>query len=382
MGLIPILLLTLLLTSATSPIPVQAAQIPELGLVPDLPADFAPAIVPANPGAYNPVDVTDRAAVVAHFNANYDAINPAINWTGNHAACDQGDTSAAFKDAVIAQANYFRRMAGIQDVVLAGATHNLGAQKAALLMSVNNALDHFPPANWTCYPEMTAADPKGSDYAGRSNLFLGVNGAASIGGYIMDPGANNTAVGHRGWIFVPQLTEIGTGDVPAGSGTSVGNALYVFGAQSATRQTRDTIGGHDVVAWPPPGYVPYQITYPRWSLEHPNADFANATVTMTQVGCPNETSISVQIQNRTSRLVWVPTGIPGFDLGGGGTHARPGGGHRLSGDRRQRYTVGGAVANLVYNVIVIDPATDPGPMTWDGSETSDWNACQQLVYQP
>ena len=349
---------------------------PAPGPVPDLPANYARTIVPTSPNAFNPVDVTDRAAVVAHFNANYNAINPAIEWTGNHAACGQGDTSAAFKDAIIDQINFYRRMAGVQDAVLASAADNLGAQKAALLMSVNNNLDHFPPANWTCFAEMTAADPKGSDYAGRSNLYLGRNGAVSIHGYIMDPGSNNTAAGHRGWILYPQRTEFGSGDVPAGNGASIANALYVFGAQSATRQTRDKIGGHEVVAWPPPGYVPYQTVYSRWSFEHPGADFTNATVTMTQYGCPANQSMTSIIQNRGSRLVWVPTAVPGLNPNGFGVHPQP------TGDTVYRVaienaTVNGAAATFDYYVIVIDPAAPaPGPLTWDGSDGRAWNACQ------
>ncbi len=37
-------------------------------------------------------------------------------------------------------------------------------------------------------------------------------------------------------------------------------------------------------AWPPPGYVPYQVVFPRWSFAYPGANFTNATVTMTSSG--------------------------------------------------------------------------------------------------
>lgn len=372
---IPLLLLILALQIAPAHADPNGPVVPWVGPVPQLPADYAPRLSPAGTGAFNPVDVQDRAAVVAHFNANYNTTNPPIGWTGNHAACDPGETSAEFKNALIDQINFYRRMAGIQDVALAGALHNLGVQKAALLMSVNNSLSHSPPADWNCYPEMSAADPKGSDYAGRSNLFLGVHGAESVHGYIMDPGGGNTAVGHRGWILWPQRTEFGTGDVPDGTGASTANALYVFGAESATRQTRDKIGGYEVVAWPPPGYVPYQVAYSRWSLEYPGADFAAATVTMTEMGCPSETAITTEIQNRGNRLVWVPTSIAGYNPNGRGSHPKPGADivYRVA---VEDAVMDGATVAFSYNVIVIDPATDPGPMTWDGSDSADWNACQ------
>ena len=372
---IPLLLLILSLQIAPAHADPNGPVQPWIGPAPRLYADYTPKLSPAAVGAYSPVDVKDRAAVVAHFNANYNTTNPPIGWTGNHAACNPGETSAEFKNALIGQINFYRRMAGIQDVALAGSTDNLGAQKAALLMSVNSSLSHDPPTNWTCYPEMTATDPKGSDYAGRSNLFLGTNGAESIHGYIMDPGGSNTAAGHRGWIFWPQRTEIGTGDVPAGSEATQANALYVFGAQSATRQTRDKISGYEVVAWPPPGYVPYQIAYSRWSLEYPGADFSAATVTMTKLGCPNETSIATEIQNRGSRLVWVPTDIVGYNPGGWGAYSKPDADtvYRVTANNA---TVDGVNVTFSYNVIVIDPATNPGPVTWDGSDSADWNTCQ------
>ncbi len=382
---IPLLLLILALSIVPAHADPGDPVSPWIGPAPELADDYVPKLSPAAVGAYNPVDVRDRAAVVAHFNANYSTTNPAIGWTGNHAACDQGDTSAEFKNAVIDQINFYRRMAGIQDVALAGALDNLGAQKAALLMSVNNALSHNPPAGWTCYSEMNAADPKGNDYTGRSNLYRSVNGAESIHGYIRDPGDVNTAVGHRGWVLWPQRTEIGTGDVPAGPGVSEANALYVLGAESATRQTRDRISGYEVVAWPPPGYVPYQIAFSRWSLEYPGADFSAATVTMTELSCPNKRPITTEIQNRGNRLVWIPTAIAGYNSNGEGSHPKPGADtvYRVTIDDA---TVDGATVAFHYNVIVIDPATDPslmrgaatdpGSMIWEGSNSTDWNSCQ------
>lgn len=372
---IPLFLLIFALQIAPAQAERDKPIVPEPGPVPEETVGHASTLSPAAAGAYNPVDVKDRAAVVAHFNADYNTTNPPIGWTGSHAACAQGDTSAEFKNAVIDQINFYRRMAGIQDVALAGALHNVGVQKAALLMSVNNALSHSPPAAWTCYSEMNAADPKGNDYAGMSNLYRSVNGAEAIHGYMIDPGGINTAVGHRGWILWPQRSEIGTGDVPAGAGASTANALYVFGAESATRQTRDKISGYEVVAWPPPGYVPYPVAYARWSLEYPGADFSVATVTMTELGCPNETPVTTEIQNRGSRLVWVPTAIAGYETDGRGTHPKPGA------DTVYRVTVSdavmdGATVAFSYNVIVIDPATNPDPMTWDGSDSTDWNDCR------
>ena len=46
------------------------------------------------------------------------------------------------------------------------------------------------------------------------------------------------------------------------------------------------------VAWPPPGFVPYQTVYPRWSFVLRGADFTNATVTMQRAtGCRSPADI-------------------------------------------------------------------------------------------
>ncbi len=51
----------------------------------------------------------------------------------------------------------------------------------------------------------------------------------------------------------------------------------MFGAATAERpETRDHF-----FAWPPPGYVPYLVVYPRWSFSYDEADFSHASVTMT-----------------------------------------------------------------------------------------------------
>src|SRR5262249_31156342 len=133
--------------------------------------------------------------------------------------------------------------------------------------------------------------------------------------YIVDNGSNNAAAGHRSALLFPQTQSMGTGDVPqsgpAANPYYLANAIWVqdaniFGPRPATREA--------YVAWPPPGYVPYQVVGPRWSFAYYNADFTNATVSMkrngaavpvrqetwTSVGCPP------QICFPENTLVWVP----------------------------------------------------------------------------
>ena len=116
------------------------------------------------------------------------------------------------------------------------------------------------------------------------------------------------SVGHRFWLLCPYTRKMGLGDTsylfdpwqtdgcckqPANVCTSTipcskdstwfgGNALWVFPAPSeyftrpATREP--------YVAWPPPGYVPWQFIYNQWTITYPFADFSTATVSMTMGG--------------------------------------------------------------------------------------------------
>ncbi len=152
---------------------------------------------------------------------------------------------------------------------------NRKAQAAALMMSVNNTLNHDPPVSWLCYSS------DGHSGAGSSNLSLGVDGWDAITLYMKDPGTTNYFAGHRRWILYPQTQVMGTGDIPAIAGYPASNSLVVFDVAHVEQRpaTRETF-----VAWPPPGYVPYQVVYPRWSFALANADFSNVYVTMASGG--------------------------------------------------------------------------------------------------
>jgi hypothetical protein len=75
--------------------------------------------------------------------------------------------------------------------------------------------------------------------------------------------------------------------------------------------TRD--GADGFVAWPPPGYIPFEVVYPRWSLFLRGADFSAATVAMQLDGKPVSSSIiyAEASGNRSALpdwkgLVWEP----------------------------------------------------------------------------
>ena len=221
--------------------------------------------------------------------------------TADVSSCAPGATGAAFKEAVLRRINWFRAMAGIPAAVTFNSANHVKCQDAAMMMSRNNALSHTPPPGWLCYTV------DGADAADSSNLALGSAGADSIVGYMKDSQANNTAVGHRRWLMYPQTQVMGTGDVPAASGFSAANATWVFDANyGGPRPPTRTA----YVAWPPAGFVPYQVVYPRWSFALPGANLSGATVTMRS----NGVLVSVAYEPYAAGFgentrVWVPMGL-------------------------------------------------------------------------
>src|SRR5208337_2346272 len=180
------------------------------------------------------------------------------------------------------------------------------AQEMALLISVNNQLDHNATtmSNWTCF----STDLAGTKYAG-GNQGLGFNGPDCITGFIIDNGFGNAEVGHRRWILYPPEIVMGTGDVPFESTNNAANSTWVFdprsfGARPATRQP--------FVSWPPPGYVTPDLVSPYWSFSLSNANFSAATVAMTSNGAPVSASLlGVTNGFGDNTLVWLPLGLNG-----------------------------------------------------------------------
>ena len=295
------------------------------------------------------VDTENREAVRLFYKSVYaSSEGVASQWTGNIATCDAGDTSADYKAATLRRINWFRAMAGVPAAIQFDATFNAKAQQAAMLMSANNQINHFPPATWRCY-NMVAAEA-----AGKSNLGLGQSGADVVSGYVGDGGANNTRVGHRRWILYPQTRMMGTGDVSGAiaAGTPLTNAMWVqdanvFSTRPAVRE--------DFVAWPPKGYTPYTLVFPRWSFSYPQADFSAATVAMTENGAPIATRKEL-VENGPGEntLVWLPGSYVD-----GMTWVKPAA-DTVYEVQVGNVLIGGRARSFTYRTTVFDPDQDLG----------------------
>jgi hypothetical protein len=276
--------------------------------------------------------------------------NVPMNWSGSYESGTAGETSAAFKEATRLRVNFYRALVGVPADITFNSTYSAQAQQAALLMSVNDSLSHTPPPSWRLYTPIAATA------AGNSNLALGHAGPDAISGYVSDAGGNNVVVGHRRWLFYPQTLQMGTGDVPGVPLTPTlraANALWVvdttpggqFGAQRPVTRTTD-------IPYPPRGFVPYQLVWPRWSFSYPGADFSASTVTMTR----NGQSVAATLEGLGNNvgeptLVWV---YDNRDPNNEAPHERPSIDTTYSVFVRN-VRIAGASQDFSYNVTVFDP---------------------------
>jgi hypothetical protein len=315
----------------------QQAQEPQLGPAPRVtdPRTLATS-VPERFAALAPVDRFTRQAVVDLYNTVYlPALSTAHEWSGSVPGCHAGTTSAAYLEDTMNMVNFFRAMVGLPAALPHVAAKDVKSQEAALMMTANNSLSHFPPTSWACYTI------DGAEAAGQSNLALGISGAAAIALYIADPGAGNTALGHRRWILYPRQTEMGSGS------TDRSNALWVIG-NFGSRPLNP-----EFVAWPPDGFVPFAVVYPRWSFSVNTGSavsMAGASVAMTFNGSP--VSLTV-LPNETgygdNTLAWEPQALS-FTAGAP---------DQIVTVAVQNVLVGGVSKNYTYTVTVIDPALSP-----------------------
>lgn len=322
---------------------VTVARAQELGPAPRLEPDdpaWTPRASPRGPQLQSELQVNrdDRSAVVAFYNSTYKASQGvADNWNGSIDTCTPGTTSAAYRNATLLRVNYYRAMVGLPANVVLDSTFNSKNQANALMISAQGALSHTPDTSWACY---TAA---GAEAAGKSNIAIGRAGPEAIDLYMDDHGAGNSAVGHRRWILYPPQVTMGTGSVPATSGRSAANSLWVIGT-FGSRPAQP-----EFVAWPPAGFVPYQVMPKlshRWSFSLPNADFSAAQVVVTHSGKQVPvTPEPLQGFIGDNTLVWVLTenylGAPASDAA-----------YDVAIDN---VVVGGVERQFGYRVIIINP---------------------------
>lgn len=252
-----------------------------------------------NPDSETPGTDTPATGIIAKNNAmalynDYylaaSATASDVAWTGDEPSCDAGDVPQATRDKILLRLSYFRKAAGLHNEISENDTKSAKAQEVALMMHANGTLNHFPPNTWKCYTD------NGNEAAGNSLLTTTKN-APSIDSYMRDRGDDNYPVGHRRWLLWPRLQEIGIGN------TSRNNAIWVLGNPGERPDDAP-----EFIAWPPEGYLPKHLAYPRWSFSIPRADFSGTTISMQG---PNGNAVGVAIEELTgiygdNTIVWQP----------------------------------------------------------------------------
>lgn len=247
------------------------------------------------------VNTADREQVVNFFQTVYMASEGVqMGWTGNVTNSIAGDTSQAFKDAILLRINYFRAMAGLPGDITFNPIKSAKCQQAALMFSAQGAISHAPTNGWACY---TA---EGAEAAGSSNIGLGVSGVGIVNAYIDDYGIANYYVGHRRWMLYPKSKVMGSGSTSRQGNYRSGNAIWVIGEFGSVPAQPSW------VAWPPKGYVPNTLlpSSGRWSFSHAGANFNNTSVSMQSNGVNVAVILEQQIVGAgDNTIVWRPENV-------------------------------------------------------------------------
>lgn len=241
------------------------------------------------------INFMDKGTVNYYYNYLWKSgIGIPTGWTGSISGCNAGRSTETGHRAAINAINFARRLNGLTPIT--GyydpfSTPNLNAQKAALIMDANGALDHTPPSSWKCWTKVGAAT------AGKSNLALQKPSTTPLGAVksmLDEPGSGNGAVGHRRWLFNPDAVKFGFGF------TARAAAIQVIGTPTSSTNNHPSW-----VVWPSRGYFPDTLAANgRWSITgKPYFCFNNASVRVVHNGA----NVALSVTSRAERGYANPT---------------------------------------------------------------------------
>ncbi|MCR5508931.1 MAG: Ig-like domain-containing protein [Lachnospiraceae bacterium] len=196
----------------------------------------------------------------------------------------------AFK-FVTAYINYHRKAAGVGDITLNNDA-NVSASWGALVMAMNDKLDHYPDK-----PDgMSQEDfKKGEAATGSSNISRRVwadSGKdilnSSISGQMADSSSGNISrLGHRRWLINPDALTMGVGS--ANNSSNCYTDVKVLGDYI----TFDPVDDYEFIAWPASGNnlsdtfatdVPWSITLNEDRYSEPSRDAVAVTLKSVKTG--------------------------------------------------------------------------------------------------
>ena len=208
-------------------------------------------------------------------------------WEGSKSSCNAGVIEIEIQEKVANRINYFRRNAGVPEVLFDAATNEY-CQEAALMMTANNKLEHDPPKTWRCWSSEGAYAAKHSLLIKDANTSLAVT-------YAMDD--KNSSAGNRRWLLYPNGKVYGHGST---DNIAVIWALDDSGSEDTARYKENA------VTWPPKGYVPQLMLFSNWTFSL-YQDLTDAKVEVIQDGTAIEVNVEKFVRGYGApTLVFTP----------------------------------------------------------------------------
>lgn len=210
-------------------------------------------------------------------------------WSGIVDSCKVGVMKNEVVFKLEDRINYFRRMAGVNEITLTN-DYNENCQFAALMCEANRSMSHEPNDGWRCYV------PAGYDALKLSILSRDNNPSIAITAAM---GHNHSTVGNRRWLLYPYSSYMGIG-----TSNNYTSLLAIDNSNSKDSNVYKT----KYIAWPPQGFVPKMMVFKKWSFSM-EQNFDKATVSMKN--SKNE-NIELKIEPVANgyglnSIVWEPT---------------------------------------------------------------------------
>jgi hypothetical protein len=243
------------------------------------------------------VAATGEAQACAAWHSARERYTQAASWRPDAASCGLGSLPGDTRQASLEWVNYYRGLVGLAPV-REDANDRSAAQACAVLLERNGQLSHTPPATWAC------ASLAARDAAGRSNLSGNVGFPMSpwyaVRGWIDEGRDLSGTLGHRRWLFSPELHTVTYGQTGSFACMTLG-----LGARDAHAPAS--------IAWPPAGWVPTAVMGTIWSFSQAGVTAAGTRVEVLRDGAP----VSVAVVARAAGLgddtvSWeMPAAVPG-----------------------------------------------------------------------
>ncbi|WIA35772.1 hypothetical protein OEZ86_004165 [Tetradesmus obliquus] len=282
------------------------------------------------------INTADRDAVAAAFVSNYlpyhacwsnqlldgpysrmCCLDQAFTASGSLKSCAPFQIPPGWQAEVAQLVNFFRLVAGVPAVEFSNAEMTTAALAAALAIAANRAVNATDlAAGGQCYSAAVA------DTISSSNTALGAGGARAVSAYMFGGGggaarttgtADDASLRHRRLLLNPATRVMASGDAfTFAPGDPDFNMWWPANALLAAPALQNMSGavpdGLKFVAWPPAGFVPHLLAFPRWHVtlvKEVPAGFLDASVFVVAAAEGSQAGVEVVFRGADT-LVFEP----------------------------------------------------------------------------